>query len=682
MLEIVGGTPPPPPFEENFSLQFDGSSDYVEINSNNDVLTSNNGVSINLYFKKQDFGGHQFLYDWGVYAGANVTDAFRMKIDGGVLETWVEGNPGYNAPSLTYSLSDNETDLVDTWVQVTVVYGMNRSKLYVNGSLIHEVTNGMSDNDEYTIFDYQPNTQPWYWIGDQAANNYGFHGLIDEFSIWSKELSDSDIESMQQTSLDPDEEHLVGYWKFNEGEGDMAHDRSPNGYHGTVHGATWNDDGAPVEPSSIAAVEVGTVQGVYNSEVLVPVFVDLMSESVSSVEISFSGFHNQMEFIDLGIEGTMAGDAEWSTAVNSEDDLLLTLTYGANEISGSGTLFHLKFQVFNNIETDFVPVMIEHVQMDELEGHIDIMSGGVEFNDLDWGDVSQNGDISGYDASMILKYLVGIEELDESQLMVADVTQDNTISALDASAIAQYVVNIIDFLPVSNMDAMTGRGNFYFDEIGLVPGELLEVPIQLINGDNLLSFEMELDYDHDVFTLEELVWSDLIEHFTIEENLELGSMKIAGMGSTPDGQEGVFGTIRFYVNPEFTDQSTEVNVGYRINEQSAVEDMNFVIQNAALGLDNELIPNEFTVKQNYPNPFNPTTEIDYGIPEESMVDITIYDIMGRSVSRLVQSRMNAGYHSITWNATNSLGDPVSAGMYFYTIQAGEYRVTKKMLLLK
>ena len=81
MLEIVGGTPPPPPFEENFSLQFDGSSDYVEINSNNEVLTSNNGVSINLYFKKQDFGGHQFLYDWGVYSGANISDALRMKID-------------------------------------------------------------------------------------------------------------------------------------------------------------------------------------------------------------------------------------------------------------------------------------------------------------------------------------------------------------------------------------------------------------------------------------------------------------------------------------------------------------------------------------------------------------------------------------------------------------------------
>ena len=65
----------------------------MEINSNNDIVSSNNGVSINLYFKKQDFGGHQFLYDWGVYSGANISDALRMKIDnGGVLEAWVEGN--------------------------------------------------------------------------------------------------------------------------------------------------------------------------------------------------------------------------------------------------------------------------------------------------------------------------------------------------------------------------------------------------------------------------------------------------------------------------------------------------------------------------------------------------------------------------------------------------------------
>ena len=506
--------------------------------------------------------------------------------------------------------------------------------------------------------------------------------MIDEFSIWSKELSDLDVQSIQNMALSPNEENLVAYWKFNEGQGNIVHDQSGNDYHGAVHGAEWSDEGAPVMPSSLASVEVGTAQAAPNSEVLVPVFVDLMYESVSSVEISFSGFHDQMEFVGLETEGTMTGDAEWSSAVNSEEDLLLTLTYGANEIVGVGTLFHLKFQVLDNVTGEFIPVVIEYVQMDELDGHIDVMNGGVELYDLDWGDVSQNGEISGFDASLILKHLVGMEELDELQLTVADVTQDNTISALDASAIAQYVVNMIDELPVANMDAMTGRGNFYFEELSLVPGELLEVPIQLINGDNLLSFEMEVDYDQETFTLEELVWSDLIEHFTVEENLESGSVKIAGMGATPDGQEGVFGTIRFYVNPDFSDPNTQVNIGYRINEQSAVDDVNLVIQNAVLGLENEMIPNEFTIGQNYPNPFNPTTRIDYGIPEESMVDITIYDMMGRVVSKLVKSRLGAGYHSVTWDATNNAGDPVSAGMYFYTVQAGEYRVTNKMLLLK
>jgi flagellar hook assembly protein FlgD len=56
--------------------------------------------------------------------------------------------------------------------------------------------------------------------------------------------------------------------------------------------------------------------------------------------------------------------------------------------------------------------------------------------------------------------------------------------------------------------------------------------------------------------------------------------------------------------------------------------------------------------------------------------------MGRSIKSLVNSNQSAGYRSIQWNATNNLGEPVSAGMYIYMIQAGEFRQTKKMVLLK
>ena len=84
----------------------------------------------------------------------------------------------------------------------------------------------------------------------------------------------------------------------------------------------------------------------------------------------------------------------------------------------------------------------------------------------------------------------------------------------------------------------------------------------------------------------------------------------------------------------------------------------------------------------FPNPFNPVTTLRYDLPEDAMVSITIYDIMGRSIKSLVNSNQTAGYRLVRWNATNNLDEPVSAGMYIYTIQAGDFRQTKKMVLLK
>ena len=60
----------------------------------------------------------------------------------------------------------------------------------------------------------------------------------------------------------------------------------------------------------------------------------------------------------------------------------------------------------------------------------------------------------------------------------------------------------------------------------------------------------------------------------------------------------------------------------------------------------------------------------------------VHDLAGRKLKTLVSSEKDAGFHSIRWDATNDVGESVSAGMYFYTIQAGEFRQTKKMILLK
>jgi hypothetical protein len=93
-------------------------------------------------------------------------------------------------------------------------------------------------------------------------------------------------------------------------------------------------------------------------------------------------------------------------------------------------------------------------------------------------------------------------------------------------------------------------------------------------------------------------------------------------------------------------------------------------------------PITYNLHNAYPNPFNPVTMLQYDLPEDAVVNITIYDMMGRVVNNLVSSQQNAGYKSVQWNATNDRNEAVSAGLYLYTIQARQFTETKKMVLLK
>ena len=101
-----------------------------------------------------------------------------------------------------------------------------------------------------------------------------------------------------------------------------------------------------------------------------------------------------------------------------------------------------------------------------------------------------------------------------------------------------------------------------------------------------------------------------------------------------------------------------------------------------LSIDGADIPEVFALHQNYPNPFNPITTLRYDLPEQATVNIIIYDMLGRRVKTVVNTTQEAGFKSVIWDATNSQGKPVSAGLYLYQIQAGGFVQTRKMVLLK
>ena len=115
----------------------------------------------------------------------------------------------------------------------------------------------------------------------------------------------------------------------------------------------------------------------------------------------------------------------------------------------------------------------------------------------------------------------------------------------------------------------------------------------------------------------------------------------------------------------------------------AAPDMGAFEYGALVNVDEtKVVPESFTLHQNYPNPFNPTTILRYNLPEQTKVTLTVYDMLGRQVTQLVNTIQGAGYRSVQWNATNNQGQPVSAGVYLYSIEAGDFRQTKKMILLK
>lgn len=92
--------------------------------------------------------------------------------------------------------------------------------------------------------------------------------------------------------------------------------------------------------------------------------------------------------------------------------------------------------------------------------------------------------------------------------------------------------------------------------------------------------------------------------------------------------------------------------------------------------DNQTL-NSYALEQNYPNPFNPTTSINFSIAKASNVKLIIYNVLGQKVATLVNGYMNAGAHSVRFNAIN-----LASGVYLYSLEAGDFRMNKKMVLLK
>jgi len=154
-----------------------------------------------------------------------------------------------------------------------------------------------------------------------------------------------------------------------------------------------------------------------------------------------------------------------------------------------------------------------------------------------------------------------------------------------------------------------------------------------------------------------------------------GWVHYVAVAQAPDDAAGVSFRSRFTSFPKGT-------VFYDDYEVLPVQPLMTLVEDQPTGKRPPTVPQEFELEQNYPNPFNPETTIRYYLPKDAVVSLEVYNVLGQRLRALVEGFRPAGSHKVVWDGMDDRGNPMSTGIYFYKLRAGDVVLTRKMVLVR
>ena len=663
----------------NRALAFDGDGDSVQVSDNEALRLSNT-----------DFTLEAWVYET---ARASRSDAILVKRGGESQDGWfwsITGESG-GAGHLFYNVSGGGDPYVlssaiiplNTWTHVAVVFteANQTVNMFIDGNL---------DTTQSGIPTPNPTTTATLAIGNDSPESgqpYSFHGEIDEVRIWDRALTRMEIYAQKDAILNGDEPGLVGYWRMDEPPGStIAYDSSGNGNDGTLYGdADFVVSDAPL--STGALVSISSVSGQRGETVDVPVIVENITNIVS-LDLLLSYDDN---ILTPGVAETTDLTTEWQ--IDS-----YTTTPGAfnisivnhSQVTEDGEMINIPFTVDASAPVcTTMPITIEEALLNE--GHIPVTTfDGIFSVNGRLGDVSLNGTITGYDAALVLQHTVQIITLTDCQQSAADVDISGEITAYDAAMILQYVVGRIPSLPGESLQAPAianvteNDARLFLPYVDFGGNQPITVPITIEQKTPLVS-AIELTLSCGNLKPIKVQKTALTNGYALAYNIQNGEIKISLAGSEPVKQNGAFVTVEFEPftsfegRPQSQPSINQLKISHiRLNRNL----MQSVVTNS-----NIQIPQRTALLQNFPNPFNPETWIPYQLKEEAEVVIHIYNIKGEIVRTLSIGRKPAGSYlsrekTVFWNGKNQNGEAVANGLYFYTLKAGGFQATRKMILVK
>lgn len=240
------------------------------------------------------------------------------------------------------------------------------------------------------------------------------------------------------------------------------------------------------------------------------------------------------------------------------------------------------------------------------------------------------------------------------------------------------------FLLVPHLAGNADSVQVILSDIRIQEDGIIQVPVEVICNTYLAACQLGLEYDPEIVQIIEpelttrsqkmgLYWGQF------GDTLKLGILDVYGKQYIGPGT-GMLLALNVRMKDNRPLNLNSINVTKAVFVDTLARELQVKVFNQ-LG-KYSLIPQSFSLNQNYPNPFNATTVIEYALPKDTRVNITIYNILGRKVKTLVDEFQLVGSKKVIWDGRNNQGDKVASGVYFLRMRTEEFTKSKKMILIK
>lgn len=419
---------------------------------------------------------------------------------------------------------------------------------------------------------------------------------------------------------------------------------------------------------------------------------------VAGLQFTVQAIHNEepTELVTFqGVLNNVEGEGFTATAGTDEETgettvLVFSLSGGSIPTPDHRTIVELAFAIDEEMPSgDWIDVVISEGVVsdpDTQPGSVTHVDGAIRIGspgDIAGGTQGEgDGLVNIVDLVKLIQYVLGTLPVpSDFALFVADINEDGDLNVLD-------IVGLIDLIlgegpSKALVTGPTGPVIVSMNNVQIQTTGQAVIPISVETNGLLAAMEATLTFDPSRLQPGTPRLTGLAQGMTIESHIADGTMRIVIFSA--DGQSIHAGKGALFLVPVTMINGGTAGATFTLSDV-LVSDAQ--AQMVAVDLRTDAVkatstPSAFSLGANSPNPFNPATTISYEVPAQAHITLTVYNLLGQEVVRLVNTDQAPGRYSVVWNGTNAAGSIVASGVYLYRLTGSTgYSETKRMLLLK